>query len=516
MIWGFRRGLRPRPDPARPWRERALAFVLGLLLAFWATAAFSQPGFGGEDLPARKAGPEKKAPTVRLPAVAGSYYPQDPEKLKEAIENFLGSAVRRKVPGRIRALVAPHAGHVYSGPVAGSAYAALSEKYPQVMILAASHYARYYGVSISDRDALRTPLGDIPVSPVARALKALPGFITNQEAERPEHSLEVQLPFLQTVLGGDFSVIPLILGEVDPKVLARALLPFVTEDTLLVASTDLSHYLPYDRAKGLDAACAASIEGLDPDGVGEFSACGRLAVLTVMEIARIRGWKGRLIDLRNSGDTTGRMDRVVGYAAIAFYTDGTEEREGMESSVSQEDRSALLALARTAITSHLIRDGRVKRPENPSAVLKQKRGCFVTLHKGGQLRGCIGTIEPVVALSDCVEQNAINAAFHDPRFPSLTAAELSEISIEVSVLSVPKPLEFSSPEDLLKKLKPGVHGVILTSGHRRATFLPQVWDQIVNAESFLIHLCVKAGCTPNCWKSPDIKIETYEAEYFSE
>jgi len=336
------------------------------------------------------------------------------------------------------------------------------------------------------------------------------------EVERPEHSLEVQLPFLQTVLGGNFSVIPLILGEVDPKMLARVLLPHVTDDTLLVASTDLSHYLPYERAKGLDAACAASIEGLDPDGVGEFSACGRLAVQTVMEIARIRGWKGRLIDLRNSGDTTGRTDRVVGYAAIAFYEDGTKEGGDMENRVSQEDRMALLALARSSITAHLIRDGGVKRPEKASAVLSQKRGCFVTLHKGGQLRGCIGTIEPVTALSDCVEQNALNAAFHDPRFPALTAAELSEVNVEVSVLSVPKPLEFSSPEDLLKKLKPGVHGVILTSGHRRATFLPQVWDQIGNAESFLIHLCVKAGCTPNCWKNPDTKIETYEAEYFSE
>lgn len=495
------------------------SFFRGFLIVLVAAAivfAVSAHAAAGETPYAQKeARPVNRPGSVRMPAVAGTYYPADREELLSSLAECFAKAVKTAVPGRIRALVSPHAGYIYSGPVAASAYSALTEKYPRVMILAASHHARYYGVSVSDKDALRTPLGDVPVSPEAARLRAIPGFSVNGKAETPEHSLEVQLPFLQMVMG-DFTLIPLLLGEVDPKLLARAILPLVTEDTLLVASTDLTHYLSYDEASRLDSVCAASITSLNPDGVEEFSACGRLPVLTVMEIARIKGWKGKLLDLRNSGDTTGKTDRVVGYAAIAFYSDGTQEGESMEPQIPQSDRSALLALARSAITAHLIKDGGVKRPESPAALLKEKRGCFVTLHKGGQLRGCIGTIEPLVALMDCVEQNAVNAAFHDPRFPALSAAELSEVNVEVSVLTVPKPLIYSSPEDLLKKLKPNVHGVILTSGGRRATFLPQVWEQIGNAESFLIHLCVKAGCTPNCWKNPDTKIETYEAEYFSE
>jgi AmmeMemoRadiSam system protein A len=184
--------------------------------------------------------------------------------------------------------------------------------------------------------------------------------------------------------------------------------------------------------------------------------------------------------------------------------------------LTREERDALLKLARSAIEAELIKGAQIERPDKPTPVMGEKRGCFVTLHKRGALRGCIGTIEPVKSLVSCIEENALNAAFCDPRFSSLVKEELEEIDIEISVLSVPKPLYFESDEDLKKKLKPGIHGVILSSGWQKATFLPHVWSQLPDIETFLGHLCMKAGMEKSSWKNKETNILTYEATFFSE
>ncbi|GBC59111.1 hypothetical protein DENIS_0042 [Desulfonema ishimotonii] len=186
------------------------------------------------------------------------------------------------------------------------------------------------------------------------------------------------------------------------------------------------------------------------------------------------------------------------------------------SPLRNEDRRWLLQLARSVIVAKLDRERDVDVPDNAPAALKEKRGCFVTLHKKGRLRGCIGTIEPVQSLVAGVRENALNAAFQDPRFPGLEKKELAEISIEISVLTVPVLLEYEDIGDLKAKLRPGVHGVILSKGWQRSTFLPQVWEQLPDKELFLSHLCHKAGMKKECWKGEDIKIRVYEAEYFSE
>jgi len=175
-----------------------------------------------------------------------------------------------------------------------------------------------------------------------------------------------------------------------------------------------------------------------------------------------------------------------------------------------------VALARSAITAELDKTASVQRPQKVSEALKEKRGCFVTLHKKGRLRGCIGTIEPVRSLVDNVEANARNAAFSDPRFPALTADELPEIDLEVSVLTVPEILAYKDPIELKQKLVPGAHGVIITRGWHSATFLPQVWDQLPEPETFLSHLCRKAGMDRDCWQAGDVVVKVYRAEYFSE
>ena len=184
--------------------------------------------------------------------------------------------------------------------------------------------------------------------------------------------------------------------------------------------------------------------------------------------------------------------------------------------LTEKDKAFLVRLARSVIEAALDAGQKETLADDVSAAVLEKGGCFVTLHKQGALRGCIGTIEPMQALVEGVEENAINAAFKDPRFSSLTIEELPDIDLEVSVLTVPQKLTFKDPEDLKRQLKPGIHGVILSSGWQRSTFLPQVWDQLPEPELFLRHLCEKAGLHRDCWRDPDIEIEVYEAIYFSE
>ena len=179
-------------------------------------------------------------------------------------------------------------------------------------------------------------------------------------------------------------------------------------------------------------------------------------------------------------------------------------------------RQALLRLSRSAILAEMEPDAPVVRPQAPGRALLQKRGCFVTLHLKGALRGCVGVIEPSRSLLDEVEDHACHAAFRDPRFSPLTRGELDLVNIEVSVLTVPEPLGHSDSHGLLERLVPGKHGVILSQGARGATFLPQVWDQLPDKRSFLAQLCLKAGLTTDCWKRSDTSLRVYEAEYFSE
>jgi len=184
------------------------------------------------------------------------------------------------------------------------------------------------------------------------------------------------------------------------------------------------------------------------------------------------------------------------------------------SSFTREEETALLASARFAIRDNLSQE----IPEYPVNLpnLEIKRGCFVTLHKRGRLRGCIGTIEPIFPLAEAVKKNACSAAFSDPRFPAVSADELADIDIEISVLTVPRKIDFNGAEDLKKHLKPGVHGVILSQGHRSATFLPQVWEQLPGKEQFLENLCIKGGLPPTAWKDSRTVVKLYKAEYFSE
>jgi AmmeMemoRadiSam system protein A len=237
-------------------------------------------------------------------------------------------------------------------------------------------------------------------------------------------------------------------------------------------------------------------------------ACGRIPILVLMNVAKELGWKARLLDCRNSGDTSGDKSRVVGYAAIAFYAPFGQ-------SLGADERRSLLRIARESLHDSVSK-GRIPESAPPERGLAAPKGCFVTLTKHGALRGCIGNLTAQGPLYLAVAQNARSAALDDPRFLPVSAGEVDTLRIEVSVLSEPQQLSFSSPDDLLRKLQPGVDGVILRIGNRVATYLPQVWEQMPDKEAFLNSLAEKAGCAASDWRTPGTTVFLYQVESFKE
>jgi len=497
------------------------------------------------------------APRVREPAVAGLFYPADPAVLSRTIDQLLAAAPTEAPPGELRALICPHAGYEFSGPVAATAFRLLAGRsYETVVVMGPSHYAALRAGSVTDAAIFRTPLGDVPVSPKAAALAGLAPFALepNCRVERPdwaegrprparetagtwEHSVEVEVPFLQKTLTG-FKLLPVVCGEFDEEQAARALRRILDDRTLIVVSSDLSHYNPYATARRLDQETVNEICRLNPDRIGDSDACGHTPIRVLLVLAKLQGWQARVLDLRNSGDITGNKAKgVVGYAAVAFYSPAAGGATAAPApppptaapapsaapaaapapAYSDIDRKYLLELARLTVRA-VAATGRL--PETPSAGLAPEltapRGCFVTLTKHGALRGCIGNLTPEQPLVQAVIENARSAAVRDPRFDPVTAAEVDQLEIEISVLSVPKRLPFASADDLLRKLRPGIDGVVLQIGRHGATYLPQVWEQVPDKVEFLDTLSEKAGLPAAAWRGSDVTVFTYQVEAFKE
>jgi len=319
------------------------------------------------------------------------------------------------------------------------------------------------------------------------------------------------VPFLQRALK-DFEIVTVILGEVDAAEVARGLAGHLDEHTLVVASSDLSHYHPYDQAKALDTRCVKAVCDLDLDGMLEQEACGRAPILALMHLARQKGWKAKLMDYRNSGDTGGDKSGVVGYASIAF----TGEAEG-SNPYSIEERRRLIELARQAVREAVTtgRSPSVNAEDFPPS-LREPKGSFVTLTQQGALRGCIGNLRATEPLYASIISNARSAATRDYRFPPVRKEELDSIEFEISILSDPKPLDFTSPEDLLAKLQPHRDGVVLEIGSATSTFLPQVWRQLPDKVQFLSALAKKADRGPDDWRKPGTRVLVYRVEAFKE
>jgi len=479
---------------------------------------------------------------IRKAAVAGLFYPRAREDLITALDRCLAEAKPDPVKN-LRGIISPHAGIRFSGPTAGHAYKVLQGlDIHTVIVLAPSHYARFKGASIPDVTAYETPLGTIPLSPLAAKLGKIKPFCVNPKCDvrRPdwwrqtpkevppfgkdtphtwEHSLEVQLIFLQRVLK-KFSLVPVVLGQVNPGDVARVLMDHLDEKTMLVASSDLSHFHKYDLAVDLDKTCIKAICSLNTGWMKRQEACGKLPILTLMHMAGKKGWKATLLDYRNSGDRKdGDRSSVVGYTAISF-TDtggGPAAPDRPSGDFTAGEQRILLALARKSL-EEAVRRNEVPEVEEADVPARFTRpaGCFVTLTRRGHLRGCIGNIFPRMPLYKAILNNAMSAALRDTRFRPVEEGELNEIHIEVSVLTIPESLAFDSPEDLLRKLRPHVDGVVLTVEDAEATYLPQVWEKIPGKEEFLSSLARKAGLAPAGWRHPDARVLTYQVKAYKE
>lgn len=320
-------------------------------------------------------------------------------------------------------------------------------------------------------------------------------------------------------------MIPLVLGPCDTEGMARVLAGLVEDSrTLLVVSADLSHYLPYGTAVQRGKETLERILSLDPNWRydQENRTCGRYPVGVLLALARSRHWRPVLLHYNNSGDTAGDKEAVVGYGAVAFYGgEPMQPSNDVSQTLSPEQGAALVALARRILAGHYgenVPSGEVRQLDALLAdpALQTRSGTFVTLKIDNQLRGCIGSLAATAPMVDGVRENALNAALHDPRFPPLKKKELDAVQIEVSVLTEPVELEYTDADDLVTRLKPGVDGVIIRRGHASATFLPQVWEQLPRPESFLSHLCMKAGLPADHWREGDLTVLVYGVQYFEE
>ncbi|TMG77773.1 MAG: AmmeMemoRadiSam system protein B [Betaproteobacteria bacterium] len=437
-------------------------------------------------------------PDVRPPAVAQLFYPGDARSLADEVTSYLEQTQDTPLaPGFPKAVIVPHAGYIYSGPVAASAYDLLRPARGVVrraVVLGPCHRVPVRGLALPAASAFDTPLGRIPLDEEAIAsIRGLPQVVESAATHAQEHALEVQLPFLQQVLG-EFSLVPLVVGSVAPEKVAEVLEHlWGGDETLFVISSDLSHYHSYEAARRIDGATVQAILGFDA-GISHEQACGATPVAGALIAARRKGLAPKLLDCRNSGDTAGGKDQVVGYASFAFAP-GSPRYEA-------EHGRKLLQIARASISAALGLGPEGGAPAAEEPWLREWRASFVTLmHKEEELRGCVGTLEAQRPLAADVVENARAAAFQDTRFKPLTREELARTDIEVSLLSAPKRLRFEGHADLIARLRPGVDGVILEQGDeksgKRATFLPQVWEGLPDPEQFIAHLKQKAGIPQN-------------------
>ena len=414
------------------------------------------------------------------------FYPGEPEALAAELDELLGG-VEHLEPrlGFPKALVVPHAGYIYSGEVAARAYDELAPArgiVRRVVLLGPVHRVPVRGLAVPDAEAFATPLGNVAVDRDAlRALRELPQVVASDAAHALEHSLEVQLPFLQKVLGS-FTLAPFAVGTASVQEVGEVIERlWGGVETLIVISTDLSHYHPYAEAKRIDGSTLERVRAFATD-IDHEEACGATPLNGLLAVARKRGMPIRLLAACNSGDTAVPKGQVVGYAALALH-----EAEGVSRDKAGD---TLLSVARASIEGELQKKS---LPPRQDGWLAQAGASFVTLMHAGSLRGCVGSLEALRPLGIDVAANARGAAFRDPRFAALSAAEWPQCRLEVSLLSTPKPLRFADEDDLLAQLRPGEDGVILEAGGKRGTFLPQVWDSLPQPAAFMRELVKKAG-----------------------
>lgn len=462
----------------------------------------------------------------RPPYVAGTFYPSDPVELKVMIEKFISQATPPELHGKILGIQVPHAGYIYSGRTAAYAFKTVQgKKYDLIILIGPSHFYPFSGAAVYPEGKWRTPLGTVEVDNefAEKLMKLKAGFFKGERYHVREHSLEVELPFLQTVLKPGFKIVPIVIGPYDPQRLlagAKKVANLLKDKNfLIVISSDLSHYHTLKECKKRDERTIDAMLSMNPRRFlwlasrGFVEACGASAIALGEAILKELGAnKAVLLRLGNSSEGGTGTERVVGYSAVAFLNIKAKEDPPKNSSekpaLTRQEKEYLLHLARKSIETALEGEN-FTPPDPPTQRLKKPMGAFVTLKKHGELRGCIGYIVPVKPLYLTVFEMARAAAFRDPRFPPLKKKELKDIEIEISVLTVPK-------RTFPPRVRVGRDGLIVNYMGRQGVLLPQVpveqgWDRF----QFLNAVCLKAGVEPDCWRK-GAKLYSFQAEVFKE
>ncbi len=470
----------------------------------------------------RSADAGQPAQPVRKAVFAGSFYPAGRHDLEERVDALLKDAVSQgcmSPPGTF-AVMAPHAGYVYSGQVAACSYAALKgKKTGTVILLGSSHRALFDGVALYPDGKWETPIGTVVIdSAMAKTLASSGSPIKNMpSAFDEEHSLEVQVPFLQRTFK-DFKIVPLLTGHVqkdDIVKLADILKGIITKNkgrVLVIVSSDMSHYLSYGTARGVDISTLRKIESLSWESLydsyqhRENELCGAPAVIAVMKIARDLKAEAQVLSYANSGDTAGDKSRVVGYGSVSFWKPDDKSLPPLTDS----QKKKLLSIARKTL-SEFVSSKTVPRIDVKDGRLNERSGVFVTLNKHGQLRGCIGFIKAIAPLYRSVIEMTVAAASRDMRFPPVTDSEVKDITIEISALS---PLKLITS---VNEIEVGKHGLYIVKDGSSGLLLPQVATHYKwNREEFLSNTCSKAGLPGDAWKDRGAKIYIFSAQVFSE
>ena len=469
----------------------------------------------------------------RKPAVAGSFYPADATSLKNQLSQFFNNIEDKTTNNNLAAIIVPHAGYIYSGEVAASGYAKLNpdKTYSRIFIIGTSHHVLLNGASVYNQGNYQTPLGTVAVDTelANMFIEKYPLFNYVPEAHAEEHSIEVQLPFLQYRLNKFFKIVPIIIGSQSAETcrkMAEILSNYFTPENLFVVSSDFSHYPSYNEALKTDQKTGQAISTNSPDIFIESlvsngkknipglatSCCGWSSVLTLLNItAQQPNIQVEHVCYRNSGDSPyGDKLRVVGYHSFVFSRI-VEQVGSTEYRLMTEEKKNLLIIARETIEAQLKNK---KLPEvkeqGLNDNLKTRCGAFVTLNSQDKLRGCIGRFTSNQPLYNVVQDMALAAAFHDKRFAPVTQAEIKNIDIEISVLTPLKQI-YSINDFTL-----GKHGIYIVKGNRSGTFLPKVAESTGWTKEEFLGYCArdKAGIGWEGWKEANLYI--YEALVFDE
>ena len=477
---------------------------------------------------------------TRAAAVSGSFYPNNPVELRAVLNDYFQPYANQMADSNVCALIVPHAGYIFSGSVAAAGYAQLDpeRQYKRIFLIGPAHRTYVGGASINYKvDFYETPLGNVAVDieTCKQLINSNSDFIYHPQGDVEEHSLEVQLPFLQYRLKHVPPIVPIVMSSEGVPALQRmaeTLKPYFNSENLFVISSDFSHYTDYEKACRVDGRTGEAIENLDPrlfiealvgnskenDNKLVTSACGQSAILLLLLlINREKNIHVEHLVYKNSGDSKyGDKDQVVGYHAFAFTRDNiSSENKSKNNSetftLTKAEKLTLLHIARQSITNRLLKsDHPIYQNKEITPALRKECGAFVTLHKDGKLRGCIGHIIGDQPLCETIEEMSVAAAFRDPRFHPLQREELSRIEIEISVLT-PLKLIHSIDEFTL-----GKDGIFIEKDGRSGTFLPQVANETGwSEEEFLGHCSRdKAGLGWNGWINANLY--TYEAIVFNE